>query len=625
MSRPPSDTQNIRTGGGPRGPGAMHGIRIEKAKDTRGTLKRLATYFAPFRRQLALVAVLIVVGTALNVMGPFLIGRAVDAFGDRTALVRVSTIMLAAFVVQWLAQFGQNYLTAAIVQQALRSLRQDLFEHLQMLSLRFFDRQTHGELMSRLTSDTEAINRALIMGVTQLISGLLSLAGILAMMALLNVWLTLGSLLVIPLMLLLTGSVAKHTRQSFRDLQSRLGQLNGMMEETISAQRVVQAFGQERTVLASFVRANKAVRQSGIRAMTLAYLVMPMMTVLSNAHIAVVAGLGGWLVLRGMASVGMVVSFVNYARRFAEPLRQLSSLYNSVQAAIAGAERVFAVIDERPELTDKPDALSLEKVCGEAAFDQVDFGYDKSVPVLEDVTFIAQPGQTIALVGPTGAGKTTIVNLLMRFYDVDSGAIRIDGHDLRSLRKDSLRRKMGMVLQDTFLFSDTVMENIRYGRLDATDEECMAAARLANAEQFILRLPHGYQTELSERAGNLSQGQRQLLSIARAALSDPAILILDEATSSVDTRTEVRIQQALLRLMQGKTSFVIAHRLSTIRKADLVLVINGGRIIESGNHEQLVARRGFYYNLYMSQFKGTGLQETELAPAQAIKEAVARA
>ena len=589
----------------PRGHGGWHGSTIEKAHDVRGTTIRLLDYLRPYRPTLVLVLLLVVVGSALGVAGPYLLGVAVDRFNNPAGLVRISALMLAVYLGTWLAQVLQNNIMASVVQKALYSMRRDLFEHLQTLSLRFFDRHPHGELMSRLTNDIDAINRALSQGVTQLLTDLLSLVGILLSMFALNPWMALGSLTVLPLMLLLTAVVAARTRQSFRQLQAQLGQLNGMMEETITAQRVVTAFAQEADALESFDRENIGARDTSIRATTVALLIMPMMTVLSNADVAVVAGLGGWLVLRGMASVGTIVSFVSYSRRFAQPLRNLANLYNSVQAALAGAERVFEIIDEQQDLVDAPDALPLDDVAGDVVFDHVDFSYVPDVAVLKDVSFHAQPGQTIALVGPTGAGKTTMVNLLSRFYDVHDGSIRIDGNDVRGIRIESLRRGLGTVLQDTFLFSDTVMENIRYGRLDATDEECIEAAKLANADQFIRRLPQGYETELSERAGNLSQGQRQLLSIARAVLTDPAILILDEATSSVDTRTEVRIQEALLRLMEGRTSFVIAHRLSTIRKADLVLVVNDGQIIERGTHEDLLAQRGFYYNLYMSQFKGT--------------------
>jgi ATP-binding cassette subfamily B multidrug efflux pump len=328
------------------------------------------------------------------------------------------------------------------------------------------------------------------------------------------------------------------------------------------------------------------------------------MGILSNANIAVLAGLGGWMTLQGWATVGTIAAFYNYSRKFAAPLRQLGNLYNQVQSALAGAERVFEVIDEVPELQDAPDAPPLEDIQGEVVFDHVDFSYVPGVPVIKDMSLRAEPGQTVALVGPTGAGKTTMVNLLTRFYDIDGGAIYVDGQDIRQVQKASLRRQLGIVLQDTFLFSESVMENIRYGRLDATGEEVIAAARLANADQFIRRLPQGYDTQLSERGSNLSQGQRQLLAIARAVLADPGILILDEATSSVDTRTEVHIQEALLRLMEGRTSFVIAHRLSTIRGADKLLVIDDGRIVERGTHDELLARRGFYHNLYMSQFKG---------------------
>jgi ATP-binding cassette subfamily B protein len=371
-----------------------------------------------------------------------------------------------------------------------------------------------------------------------------------------------------------------------------------------SGQRVIMAFGQEASTLADFDAANEVVRTVGIRAQIYAMLVPPLMGILSNANIAVVAGLGGWMTLQGWATVGTIAAFYNYSRRFAAPLRQLGNLYNQVQSAIAGAERVFEIIDEEPELTDAPDAVALDDVAGEVVFDHVDFSYVPGVPVIKDASLTARPGQTIALVGPTGAGKTTIVNLLTRFYDIQDGRIAIDGEDIRKLKKDSLRGLLGIVLQDTFLFSESVMENIRYGRLDATDEEVIAAARLANADQFIRRLPRGYDTQLSERASNLSQGQRQLLAIARAILADPGILILDEATSSVDTRTERNIQEAMLRLMEGRTSFVIAHRLSTIREADRILVIDEGEIIERGTHEELLAQRGFYHNLYMSQFKG---------------------
>ena len=458
--------------------------------------------------------------------------------------------------------------------------------------------------MSRLTNDMDAISRVLSQNITQLFSGLLTLIGILIVMFLLSPWLALASMLFLPLMMGLVALVGKKTRHAFRAYQSNLGTLNGTLEETYSGQRVVLAFGQEERVLGAFDQANGAVRDVGIRAMSYALLVMPMMGVLSNANVAVVAGIGGWLTIKGLASIGLIATFVTYSRRFAQPLRQLGDLYNQVQAALAGAERIFTVLDTVPDLEDAAEAGELEQIQGHVVFDAVDFGYVPDVPVLKAIDLEARPGQMVALVGPTGAGKTTIVNLLTRFYDIDQGSIEIDGVDIRAVHKVSLRRQLGIVLQQSFLFAESVMENIRYGRLDATDEEVIEAATLANAHDFIQRLPDGYNTVLSERGANVSEGQRQLISIARAILADPRILVLDEATSSVDTRTELQIQSALLELMKGRTSFVIAHRLSTIRKADLIVVIEDGRIVERGGHDELLANEGAYASLYRSQFRG---------------------
>jgi len=590
------------------GPGGRgRGAKIEKARDVRSTLRRLLATLRPYGWALGVVFILVIVNTLLDLLAPFLMGLTIDKFiaaGDVAGLQGFVLLMLGAYLGAWLAKVGQNVIMARVSQRAMRTLRRDLFEHLQTLSLSFFDRHPHGELMSRLTNDMDAISRVLAQNVTELFTGALTLVGILVMMFALNFWLALGSMIVFPLMMVLVGFVGKRTRRGFREYQMRIGQLNGQLEEMFSGQRVIMAFGQEASTLADFDAANETVRKVGIHAQTYAMLVPPLMGILSNANIAVVAGLGGWMTLQGWATVGTIAAFYSYSRKFAAPLRHLGNLYNQIQSALAGAERVFEVIDEQPELCDATDAIALDNVAGEVVFDHVEFSYVPDVPVIKNMSLNARPGQTIALVGPTGAGKTTMVNLLTRFYDIDEGTIRIDGRDIRAVQKADLRRQLGIVLQDTFLFSESVMENIRYGRLDATDEECIAAAELANADQFIRRLPQGYDTELSERGSNLSQGQRQLLAIARAILADPGILILDEATSSVDTRTEVRIQQALLRLMEGRTSFVIAHRLSTIRNADKLLVINDGRIIERGAHDELLAQGGFYHNLYMSQFKG---------------------
>ena len=590
------------------GPGgrSMMSATIEKARDVRGTLRRLLATLRPQRWALIGVLLLVAAGTLLELLAPFLMGQAIDRFimaGDLAGLLRLSALMLGAYAGIWLTGTGQSVIMARVSQRAMRSLRRDLFAHLQTLSLSFFDRHPHGELMSRLTNDLDAISRVLSQSVTELFGGLLTLVGILLMMFAINFWLALGSMIVFPLMMWLVGFVGRRTRQGFRQYQMRIGQLNSKLEEMFGGQRVIIAFGRQAGTLADFDAANEMVRQVGIQAQTYAMLVPPLMGILSNANIAVVAGLGGWMTLRGLATVGTIAAFYNYSRRFAAPLRQLGNLYNQLQSALAGAERVFELMDEQPELTDAAGAIALDDVAGEVVFDHVDFSYVPGVPVLKDVSLQARPGQRIALVGPTGAGKTTIINVLSRFYDVQGGAIYMDGHDIRQVQKDSLRRQLGIVLQDTFLFSESVKENIRYGRLEASDEEVIAAARLANADQFIRRLPQGYDTELSERGSNLSQGQRQLLAIARAMLADPGILILDEATSSVDSRTEKTIQEALRRLMEGRTSFVIAHRLSTIRDADKILVINDGRIIERGTHQELLARRGFYYHLYMSQFK----------------------
>jgi ATP-binding cassette subfamily B multidrug efflux pump len=589
------------------GPGGrFRGAKIEKARDVRGALRRLLTTLRPHRWALMGVFVLVVMSTLLDLLAPYLMGVAIDRFiaaGDLAGLQRTVPLMLGTYVGAWLARVGQSVIMAKVSQKSMRTLRRELFEHLQTLSLSFFDRHPHGELMSRLTNDMDAISRVLAQNVTELFAGVLTLAGVLVMMFAINFWLALGSMVIFPLMMWLVGFVGKRTREGFRKYQMQIGQLNGKLEEMFSGQRVIVAFGQEGSTLAGFDMANEMVRQAGIHAQTYAMLVPPLMGILSNANIAILAGLGGWMTLQGWATVGTIAAFYNYSRKFAAPLRQLGNLYNQIQAALAGAERVFEIIDTEPELADAPDAIPLDNVVGEVNFDHVNFSYVPGVPVIKDMSLTAKPGQTIALVGPTGAGKTTMVNLLTRFYDIDSGTIAVDGRDIRKTKKDSLRRRLGIVLQDTFLFSESVMENIRYGRLDATDEEVIAAAKLANADQFIRRLPQGYDTPLSERGSNLSQGQRQLLAIARAVLAGPGILILDEATSSVDTRTEVRIQEAMLRLMEGRTSFVIAHRLSTIRDADRILVINDGRIIERGTHDELLAQGGFYHNLYMSQFK----------------------
>jgi len=583
---------------------------FEKASDPRRALARLVPYLSPFKGWIALVLVFVVIYTLLGLAGPYLMGLAIDRFignKDVAGLVTIALIMLGAYVLNNVFQALANWIMARVSQDALRNLRAELFAHLQTLSIAYFDTHPAGGLMSRLTNDIDAINQAVSQNITSLIASVLTMVGILVAMFLLNPWLALSTLLVVPIMLWFTEFVAKYTRKGFRQLQYDLGGLNSVAEEAISGQKVVKSFHRNESVIAAFRVQNAAVFKAGVNANTYALMVMPLTTVLGNFFIIVLAGMGAWLALQGLVTVGMIATFINYGQNYVSPLRQLANLYNSIQAALAGAERVFEIIDTRPEVQDVPDPLPFESIRGDVRFEAVRFGYQADASIIKNMTLSAKAGQTIALVGPTGAGKTTIINLLTRFYEIQDGAISIDGKDIRQVRKADLRSKLGLVLQDTFLFSDTVMENIRYGRLDASDEECIHAAELAEAYSFIRRFPDGYQTVLGERANNLSQGQRQMLAIARAILADPAILILDEATSSVDTRTEARIQKALLTLMKGRTSFVIAHRLSTIRDADNVVVINHGEVVEQGTHQALLDQKGFYYNLYMSQFKGQAI------------------
>lgn len=590
----------------PHGRPGMAG-RIEKAKNPKNSLKRLLPYLLRYKVTLGVVLVLVVVYSILGLGGPYLLSVAIDKYivrKDMTGLVRVSCVMLGLYLLNNFFQMIANWKMADISQNALRNIRYDLFTHLQKLPLSFFDHNASGGLMSRLTNDIDAVNQAVSQNVTSLVASLLSMIGVLVAMFVLNVWLSLITLFMIPLIAWFTKFVAQYTRKGFRDLQSTLGSLNAVMEESISGQKVISAFQRNDSVIETFRKENQRVYSSGIYANTYALLMMPLTTVLGTLFIIAIAGFGGWLTLRGLATVGMIAAFINYSQHFIQPLRQVAAVYNSIQAALAGAERVFEIMDTAPE----PDALPSEKsrhdIHGDVVFDAVDFSYVPGKQVLKKMSISAHQGDMIALVGPTGAGKTTIINLLTRFYEIDGGQILVDNVDIKTMEKDNLRSQLGLVLQDTFLFSDTVMENIRYGRLDASDEEVIAAAKMAEADLFIKYLPDGYNTVLSERASNLSQGQRQLVAIARAILANPAILILDEATSSIDTRTEVHIQKAIQQLMKGRTSFVIAHRLSTIRDADKVIVINHGEITESGSHHELLEKKGFYYQLYMSQFKG---------------------
>ncbi|MGE5474370.1 MAG: ABC transporter ATP-binding protein [Ignavibacteriales bacterium] len=605
--RPPARTRAFA--GGP--PGHLAGLMGAKvrAKDSKKTLRRLWEYLNRQKVMLIFVFILVFISTILSLIGPLLIGYAVDAMVngkgqvDFARLITIVLSLLLIYILSALMSWFQTYYMIGVAQDTLWELRKDLFGKVQTLSLKFFDSRPHGELMSRLTNDVENINTTLTQSVTQVFSSLITVLGVIGMMLYLSPLLTLLSLISIPIGMFAASKIAGYTRKFFSTQQKELGELNGYIEETMSGQKVVKAFVREEKVLEEFSQTNERLKKAGIKAQVFSGIIMPIMNAINNLSFAIVAGAGGLMAVKGMITIGVIASFLSYSKQLTRPINEIANQFNMIQSALAGAERVFEIMDERPEFEDNLGASEFEGVVGSVIFKDVDFSYDKEVPVLKNVSINAEPGQTIALVGPTGAGKTTIVNLLTRFYDIDKGNIFIDGKDIRDIQKDSLRKSLGIVLQDTYLFSETVRENIRYGRLDASDAEVEAAARLANAEHFILRLHDGYDTILSEDGGNLSQGQRQLLAIARTILANPSILILDEATSSVDTRTELHIQEAMLSLMQGRTSFVIAHRLSTIRDANKIMVINGGEIIERGTHKQLLEGKGFYYNLYMSQFK----------------------
>ncbi len=595
--------------------------RIEKAKDPRKAFSRLAACLIPFRAGLALVAVLVLAFSVLSLLGPRLLGLALDraiAQRDIRLLPGYAAAMLAAYLFSNLLQLLANWLMAGISQRALGRLRGELFSHLQRLPMASLDAQPSGSLMSRLTNDIDAIHQAVSQNLIALLSSALTMAGIIVAMFLLNPWLATASLIVVPLMAWFSTFIARYTRKGFRELQGKLGDISGIVEEAFAGQRLINAFGRRDAMVERFRAANEAVHDSAVKANSYAMLLMPLTGVLGNFFVVLLASLGGWLALRRLATIGTIATFINYGSNFTSPLRQLANLYNSIQAALAGAERVFELIDTPPESDPAdnaaaaasapsaatPPAPAAAGASGAVRFDAISFAYPGGKTVIDNFSLEVPAGSTVALVGPTGAGKTTIINLLMRFYDPQKGKIELDGTDIRSLTLKTLRQNVGIVLQDTFLFADTVMENIRFGRPGASDEECIEAARLAEADHFIRQLPEGYSTNLSERAGNLSQGQRQLLSITRVILADPSILVLDEATSSVDTRTEMRIQKALLRLMERRTSFVIAHRLSTVRDADLVAVIDKGRLVEKGSHEELLQMNGLYHRLYRSQFKG---------------------
>lgn len=583
-------------------PGEVQKVR---SKDTIGTLRRIWGYLKLQKRALIIVVGCTVLTTLLSLLGPYLLGKTIDEYivpHQYDGFWRMGLMLMSVYALSALLTWFQQYMASSLSQNTVRRMRHDLFQHYQRLPVQYFDQRTHGELMSRATNDMMNVSNTLNQTVVQLISSVLILVGSLAMMLSLSLWMTLVTILTVPLVAYIAKSVTKYTRKFFTEQQQRLGEVNGFVQENISGLKVIKVFGREARSVEQFQEFNERLRSVGVKAQSLSGSMGPIMSAMRNLSFVVIAVCGGVFAYHDLITIGIIASFLNYSNQFSQPINQLANQYNLFQAAVAGAERVFEVMDQEPETMESAESVPDHPIRGEVVFDRVHFGYKPDVPVLKNVSLHASPGQMIALVGPTGAGKTTIINLLTRFYDIQSGQILIDGKNIREINKHALRRQIGLVLQDAYVFSGTIRDNIRYGRLDATDEEVEQAAKLANADAFIRKLPNGYDTYLGAEGGTLSQGQRQLLTIARAVLANPRILILDEATSNVDTRTELHIQEAMKALMKGRTSFVIAHRLSTIREADVILVIKDGEMIERGSHEELMEKRGFYADLYMNQF-----------------------
>ncbi|MFC5653258.1 ABC transporter ATP-binding protein [Paenibacillus solisilvae] len=580
-----------------------------KAKNWSGTLGRIWTYLAHHRGRLALVLCMVILSSALGLLGPYLLGAAVDEYllgaGGRSwiqFLLGLTAVYLLFSLTSWL----QNIWMIGIAQETVYRMRTDLFSHLHRLPISFFGKRQQGEIMSRLTNDMENVSATLNSSAIQIFSSILTLIGTLAVMLWLSPLLTLLTFVVVPLMALGMRWITRRTGPLFKERQRNLGELNGYIEETLSGQRVIKAFSQESRVIRGFTERNDRIKLSGFWAQTISSFIPKLMNGLNNLSFAIVAGVGGILAIQGKITVGVIIVFVEYTRQFTRPLNDMANQWNTMLSAIAGAERVFEILDEEAEAKDEGTAAALSHVEGAVTFSNVSFSYIEGGETLKDISFEAKPGEMIALIGPTGAGKTTLIQLISRFYNPDKGKITIDGRDITSIRRESLRSHMTFVLQDSFLFEGTIRENIRYGRLNATDEEVEEAAKLANAHSFIIRLADGYNKRLQPGGSGISQGQKQLLVIARAILADPSILVLDEATSSIDTVTEIKIQEGLQRLMKGRTSFVIAHRLNTIRQADRILGLKEGRLLEQGSHDELLALGGFYSELYNGQLKRAG-------------------
>ena len=604
-----------------RGPGSHRSMLmpVEKAKNFRGTLRRLLDYLKPHRTKLVITFLAAIVSTVFSIISPKIMGQATtkifegfllkmknvpNAAIDFSYILNIIFILIGLYVLSAIFRYIQQYIMVGIAQKTVYDMRKDINSKLSRLPLKYFDGKTHGEILSRVTNDIDTVSNTLQQSITQLITSIVSLVGIVVMMLTISPLLTLVAFVTLPLSFLVTKMIARQSQKFFARQQKLLGQLNGHVEEMYTGHKIVKVFNYEKQSIKKFNKVNDRLYDAGWKAQFISGIIMPLMIAIGNLGYVFIAILGGISVTRGIITIGNVQAFIQYSRQFTHPIVQTANIANVIQSTIAAAERVFEVLDESEQLPDKKDRIHLDIPKGNIRFEHIKFGYNTEKILIKDMDIDVKKGQTIAIVGPTGAGKTTLVNLLMRFYEIDGGKITFDGIDVRDMKRGELRNLFGMVLQDTWLFKGSIKKNIAYGRENATEKEIIQAAKTAYADHFIRTLPDGYDTIVNEEANNLSQGQKQLLTIARAILANPSILILDEATSSVDTRTEIHIQKAMLALMEGKTSFVIAHRLSTIRDADLILVMNEGSIIEKGTHKELLKQNGFYADLYNSQFVG---------------------